>query len=468
MKNQRFQKLKNTGKRLYTFIKTRKWMLLLFGLMLAYTVARIPPVYNRLHVYWTEARSKVVYWWNPPDEAAFLPADEFQVALVVQSTLSAMTHEAQMNVTSTITPTRQNLTSPPTITPTPLPQQVMLEGFEYVDQHDRWNYCGPANLTMALSYWGWEGTRDDVAKVIKPGKQDPDLDFIQKGRSDVNVMPQEMVNYVKTHTYLRAALRIGGEISVLKSLIANGYPVVIEKGYFEMSYTGEVVWMGHYLFVTGYDDQAGGFIVQDAWVKPGENLLSSYEDFEEGWHSFNYTFFVLYPPDKEAEVFALMGPWADETWAKQHALELAEADVNSQQSGLEQFFSWFNLGSSHVALDEYPEAAAAYDYAFFLYNQFSDDNTQRPFRLMWYQVGPYWAYYYTGRYEDLINLANITLYDTISEPSLEESLYWRGLAYLSVGRYQDAVADFRQTIYLNPSYTPGYSILEQLGEDPDA
>ena len=49
-----------------------------------------------------------------------------------------------------------------------------------------------------------------------------------------------------------------------------------------------------------------------------------------------------------------------------------------------------------------------------------------PFRMMWYQTGPYFAYYYAGRYQDVINLANVN--KTIAQPTLEESLYWRGMA----------------------------------------
>ena len=38
-------------------------------------------------------------------------------------------------------------------------------------------------------------------------------------------------------------------------------------------------------------------------------------------------------------------------------------------------------------------------------------------RMMWYQTGPYFAYYYSARYQDVINLANTTLNDTISTPT---------------------------------------------------
>ena len=45
----------------------------------------------------------------------------------------------------------------PTITTTPLPGMVMLENVTFIDQMNRWNYCGPANLAMALDLPGLAG-----------------------------------------------------------------------------------------------------------------------------------------------------------------------------------------------------------------------------------------------------------------------------------------------------------------------
>jgi tetratricopeptide (TPR) repeat protein len=85
---------------------------------------------------------------------------------------------------------------------------------------------------------------------------------------------------------------------------------------------------------------------------------------------------------------------------------------------------------------------------------------------MWYQTWPYWAYYYSGRYQDVINLANTTLYDTIAEPVLEESFYWRGLAREAIGETQGAVDDYLESVRLNPNFTPGLEQLQRLGIQP--
>jgi hypothetical protein len=63
----------------------------------------------------------------------------------------------------------------------------------------------------------------------------------------------------------------------------------------------------------------------------------------------------------------------------------------------------------------------------------------------------------------VINLANTTLNDTISEPVLEESFYWRGLAREALGDTPGAIADFQESVRLNPNFAPGWEQLTRLG-----
>jgi hypothetical protein len=433
--------------------------------LLSVLVYNLPPVQARLAWRLDALRADIKYRLNPPDEAVFVPQGQADPLTAPTTAPPTATPPPTFTATSP-GPTFTPEPSPtPTETPAPLPESVILDGVVYVDQHGRWNYCGPANLTMALKFWGWPGDRDDVAAVVKPGIIDPNLDFIQRGKLDKNVMPYEMADFVTDHTGFGVVTRSGGDIELLKRLIAGGFPVLVEKGYYEADYTGKVAWMGHYLFTTGYDEATGEFIVQDAYLKPGNDMRVAYQEYIDGWRSFNYLFMVIYPPEREAEVFSLLGPWADPTWANQNALQIAEQEAQTQ-TGIDEFFAWFNKGTSYVNLLQYNEAGIAYDQAFQLYAQLGNDDTQRPYRILWYQTGPYRAYIYTWRYQDTINLANTTLYDTIAEPTLEESLYWRGQAYLALGQTSDAIADFRETVRLNPNFGPGLDMLAQLGVNP--
>jgi hypothetical protein len=103
--------------------------------------------------------------------------------------------------------------------------------------------------------------------------------------------------------------------------------------------------MGHYQVVTGYDDPGGYFITQDSLL--GADHKVTYEDMVSSWRAFNYTYIIIYPPDKEAEVMALLGPDAGETANYQNAALKASTEIYGL-TGVDQYFAWFNRGSSLV------------------------------------------------------------------------------------------------------------------------
>ena len=425
----------------------RRWLGAAVGLMaLAFLIYNIPFVHDRLAWRIDDLRSQIIYFLRPPQQAVFLP-EENQIA-AASATAAASTPRA------TNTPPPSSATPSPT--EPPIPETVSLTGFKYVDQTGGWNLCGPASLAVALSYWGWQGTKYDVSNYVKPGPVGIS-DFVERSRPDKNVMPYELEDFVDGQVSgLQAVYRVGGDLDRIKRFIAAGFPVIVEKN---SKCNPGPTWCGHYLFVTGYDDIKQEFTIQDVYLKEA-NLTESYDEFLAQWRGFNYLFFVIYPEDRLNEVIQLLGPWNDEQWAISHALEIAQEESTSL-TGDAQFYAWFNIGSSHVGLYEYVDAAFAYDQAFQLYSELPQDENQ-PFRMMWYQTGPYWAYYYSGRYNDVINLANTTL-NAMQEPTLEESLYWRGLARLALGETDNAIADLQEAVRINPNFWAGWQQLEALG-----
>jgi tetratricopeptide (TPR) repeat protein len=85
--------------------------------------------------------------------------------------------------------------------------------------------------------------------------------------------------------------------------------------------------------------------------------------------------------------------------------------------------------------------------------------------MVWYQTGPYFAYYYGQRYQDVIDLANATL-KAVNEPVLEESYYWRGQAKIALGDQKGGVFDLRRAIEVHPGFGPAIAALQQIGEKP--
>jgi tetratricopeptide (TPR) repeat protein len=405
----------------------------------AFAVYNLPPVQERLGWRVAEFTARIKYALSPPEQIVFVPEEKDILATPTQP------DNPFPSVTSTNTPSDKQSISSPTATATlePIPASVQLDGIR--QEYQTWNNCGPATLAMALSYWGWEGDQRPIAAFTKPNARDK------------NVMPYELTAYVEEKTAFEVVYRVGGEIELLKRFLAAELPVIVEKGFEGPDFAG---WMGHYALVTGYDDSNRQFTLQDSYYGPDQ--VMGYEDLTSNWRAFNFTYLVVYPAERRAEVTAILGSQFDEGYNNRYAAQKA-ADEIYVLTGRDQFFAWFNRGTNLVQLQDYTGAAAAYDEAFALYPDIPEE--ERPWRMMWYQTGPYWAYYYTGRYQDVINLATTTL-DAMSEPVLEESFYWRALAREVLGDTQGAVKDLQSALKVHPGFEPALTELEQLGVTP--
>jgi Peptidase_C39 like family/Tetratricopeptide repeat len=415
----------------------------------------LPPVQTRVMSRVDELRLRIFYTLHPPEQAVFQPEEQAAVAAAVHATLTqivlATTPTPGPTATTTSTPFPPDVpTITPTATLTPPPSSALIDNVPYVDQHYGFNNCAPSNLTMALKFWGWPGTREEVSAYVKPFPKDK------------NVMPYELADYVNSQTGLRALIRLGGDMNVLKRLIAGGFPAIVERGVFLPDISGKVSWMGHYQVVYGYDDAKSLFQVKDSFEQGGDHFTETYDEMTKGWMSFTNTFLVVYPPEREGDLLALLGPYGDETNAFRIAAQTA-AENAVDMTGQNQFFALFNRGSALVKLQDYNGAAEAYDAAFKLYATLPGD--QRPWRMVWYQTGPYYAYFNTGRFADVINLADKTI-NTASEPYIEESWYWRARAKSMTGDTEGAISDLRKSLEYHPNFSPSVALLQQLGATP--
>jgi len=394
----------------------------------------------------------------PEGQVVFVPKEQSQqVEAIVQATLQAllqssltpnaqgMGHSPSATLSPTALPDQPTATpepSPtPTATPTPIPEKVVLEGIRY--QRQSFNNCGPANLAMALSYWGWQGDQRDTRLYLRPNLE----------VDDKNINPDEMVRFVGTQTGLKALARVGGDIDTLKRFIAAGFPVVIEKGH----HPPDDWWMGHYMVVNGYNDNQSRFVAQDSLIQADAPL--PYDEVIPWWRNFNYVYIVIYPPERENEVYSILGAHADLVYNYQAAAQRARDEI-AALDGRDLYFAWFNLGTNLVASGDYAGAAQAYDQAFAINAALPEK--QRLYRMLWYQVGPYEAYYREARYRDLLDLGNATL-AWVGKPVLEETYYWMGMAREATGDMDKAIKNYQRAAELNPNYEPPHLALERLG-----
>jgi tetratricopeptide (TPR) repeat protein len=317
-----------------------------------------------------------------------------------------------------------------------LPKSHLLTIPKY--EYQSWNNCGPATLTNALSFYGYMDKQARAAAWLKPNYEDK------------NVSPWQMIDFVNTQIPelpIYAINRVGGTITLLKTLIANNFPVIIEEGYDPPPH--DLGWMGHYLLLTGYDDSAGVFISQDSYIGP--NTHYTYDHVDEFWRHFNRTYIVVYRKDREADVTALLGGDADPHQNTINALQAAREEAVANPNDP---FAWFNMGTNFVALGMFPEAATAYDQA-------RNVGGGLPWRMLWYEFGPYEAYLAVGRYDDVIKLAQATLNDGGGQ-YVEETFYYAGLAREGLGDNSRAVLNLNTALQFNPNFSPARDALSKL------
>ena len=315
-----------------------------------------------------------------------------------------------------------------------IPPAARIYGIKHHQQ--TWNNCGPATITMALSYYGWQQDQAVAAAALKPN------------REDKNVSPHELAAFVENESDLKAIVRMGGDLDLLKLLVSQEFPVLIETGAMFEAYD----WIGHYRALVAYDDRSQLFYFFDSFLGVGDGaqgVIESYENVDRDWQAFNRTFIIVYPPQREGLLRGLLERRWNEQDSAQIAFETAREEARREPQNP---FAWFNMGTSLVAMERYQEAATAFDQAQRL--------GRLPWRMMWYQFGPFEAYFQMGRYDDVMSLVQINLNNA---EEIEETYYWQGRVLAAQGKPEQAAASFRRALSFNPKDEEARQALEGLG-----
>jgi tetratricopeptide (TPR) repeat protein len=399
-----------------------------------------PPINERLSWRLANLRTQIFYRLHPPDQVVLAP--DLQIDQIVQATMNAYGTLMAPSVTPLSTQvTPLTPTTSPTLSPTatPIPAKVYLSGVPH--EYQSFNNCGPANLSQVLRYWGWEGDQRNTR------------DFLRSNEDDSNVMPEEMAAFVESETELKALIRFGGSLEIIKSFLAAGFPLILETGHDP----DNDWWMGHYVTINAYDDEQSIFFAQDSLIMA--DLPIPYDDIgSKLWRDFNRVYLVIYPPNREAEVLSILGNNSDPNVNLENTVELTKNEIPSL-AGRDLFFALYNQGAAYFRLGQIPDAVAFFDQAFSLYQTL--DEEQRPWRVLWYREEAYQTYFQAGRYQAVIDLTNAAL-SMLSKHGLEESHYWRGMAYEALGDYEKAKNDYQIALELRPSYQLAQLALARL------
>lgn len=288
------------------------------------------------------------------------------------------------------------------------------------------NRCSAASFTIMMLYYEWEGTYSDMIRALNPTFD------------DVSVRLDEMIHMAEVNG-LKGLERTGGTIDMIKLLVANGFPVLVENTYYDGNDLNRD-WTSHNRVIMGYDDALGVLYTYDPLLGAGEEEFGrpvEYADFETRWRPFHRNYLVIYRPEQEALIRGLLGRQWDTTYNAEWSLAQADADIAGEYH---DSFALFNRGTSLVALGRFEEAAAAFDEA---------RAVGLPWRMLWYQFGPLEAYLQIGRTDDALNLALGVINDT---PGVEEMYYYVGRAREVQGDFQRAESNYQVAVQRNPNF----------------
>lgn len=314
-----------------------------------------------------------------------------------------------------------------------LPPQKILQNDYHVFQ--TFNNCGPAALSMALSYFGIRATQEQIADSVRP------LHNLTGKNDDKATAPEELV--AKAEKYgLVAYYRPNGTIQLLKEFIASDIPVVVRT----LLHSNED--FAHYRVIKGYDDDASEIIDDDGYE--GANVRFSYDDFLALWRPFNNGYIVLVPSDKREVAEAIMGEDADAARAWSSAAQRARQELAQRPDdvgvGLNLSVALYHMGDYRQAVEEFEKVERSLSK-----------------HALWYQIEPIEAYYELGNYDRMFALTDGIL--SGGNPAYAELYVLRGKSYLKEGDRAKAKEAFEKAVLYNKNLASATEALASLPAD---
>lgn len=305
----------------------------------------------------------------------------------------------------------------PTPKPTPLPAVKILNNDYHVFQ--TFNNCGPASLSMVLSYYGIRKTQEELGLELRPVQN-------AKGINDDKSVTMHELTDKATELGFSAVYRPNGDIELLKQFIYNGLPVIART---LLENNDDV---GHYRVIKGYDDITGELLQDDSLQ--GHNLKFFYSDFLGLWKKFNYEYLVLVPPEKESLAKNILGENYDEAAAWSKTLARARQDLINDPDDI---YGRLNLVIALYHAKDFAQAAAEYEKI----------ESQLSFRTLWYQIEPVLVYFELGNYDKVLAMVEKIFQD--QNIAYSELYILRGQIFQARNDLASAKKEFEKAVFYN-------------------
>lgn len=222
-------------------------------------------------------------------------------------------------------------------TPAAAPVSVIFPEMKHVWQS--LNNCGPAAVVMALSHVGVD-VNQETARLALRGTD------VRRGMGPQGVNP-----WVKENFGLRSTWRNNGTNAILKTLVANGFAPMVTQ-WMQDPWISRV---SHWRTVRGYDDAKGVFYVNDSML--GNGIALSYDFFARNWQSFAYRYMVIYKPEDEKLLRAIVGDQWNDMIMRRSLYERTKAEAQAWNTN----FAWLAYGEAAYSYGMFEEAVAAFE-----------------------------------------------------------------------------------------------------------
>ena len=311
-----------------------------------------------------------------------------------------------------------------------LPESKYLENDYHIFQ--TFNNCGPASLSMLLSYFDINVSQRKLGADLRPYQ-------VRNGNNDDKSVSLDELGDKAIEYGLDYYHRPAGDIDLLKKFIANDLPLIV------VTRSTKDDDIGHYRVVKGYDDKRGAILQDDSLQ--GHNLYYSYSDFNELWKTFNYEYIVIFPTDKYSVVQKIIGENLDRSVAWQKAVVLSQEKLKENENDVT---ARFNLSVALYNTGDYSGSV----------REFEKVESSLPFRTLWYQIEPIKAYYELERYDRVFEITNNILEN--GNRAFSELYVIRGNIYKKQGNLELAKNEYEKAIRYKKNYEEAKTLLNNL------
>ena len=292
------------------------------------------------------------------------------------------------------------------------------------------NNCGPAALSMALSYYGIDKSQQELGQALRPYQ-------IPGGNNDDKSVTLEELAEKSKEFNLIPYHRPNGNVETLKLFISYDIPIITRTW---LKPNDDI---GHYRVVRGYDETS--FIQDDSLQN--KNLKYTFTDFNEIWKKFNYEYLVLIPKEKHEIAEAILGENLDPKISWQKAVELSQKELEKNP---EDIYARFNLSVAYYNIGDYQKSV----------EEFEKVESYLSFRTLWYQIEPVQAYFELGNYDRVFEITDKVL--DYHNRAFSELYLIRGRIYQKQGKLEEAKSEFQKAVQYNINLKPAQEALESI------